>query len=137
MAVAAKVFTYAVEIDRAGRLSVAADAPIELRAGWSADHLLLAALARCTIESLRHHAGRAGLDVVAGAEARGLVTRRDEDGRYAFVEVECALDVDIDHGPSETERRELLARAERGCFVGNSLTVKPTYRWRVNGEDVD
>lgn len=136
MVATAKVFTFAVEIDRAGRLSVEAEAPLELRGAWSADHLLLAALARCTIESLRYHAGRAGLDVVAGAEARGLVTRRDADRRYAFVEIECALDAELDRGLAETELRDLLARAERGCFVGNSLTVKPSYRWRVNGEDV-
>jgi uncharacterized OsmC-like protein len=135
VAVTAKVFTYAVEIDRVGRVSAEGDAPIELGGPWSADHLLLAALARCTIESLRYHAERAGLDVVAGAEARGLVTRRDEDGRYAFVEIECALDAELDQGLSEQELRQLLAKAERGCFVGNSLTVKPNYRWRVNGEE--
>jgi hypothetical protein len=32
--------------------------------------------------------------------------------------------------------RELLARAERDCFVGASLTVKPRYSWTVNGEEL-
>jgi hypothetical protein len=26
---------------------------------------------------------------------------------------------------------ELLAKAERDCFIGASLTVKPTYAWTV------
>jgi len=29
---------------------------------------------------------------------------------------------------------ELLARAQRDCFVGASLTARPRYEWRVNGE---
>ena len=35
-------------------------------------------------------------------------------------------------GDEET-LRELLSKAERDCFIGASLAVKPTYRWRVNG----
>jgi uncharacterized OsmC-like protein len=136
VAVTAKVFTYAVGIDRAGRLSADGEEQIELGEQWSPDHLLLAALARCTIESLRHYAERAGLDVVAGAEARGIVTKRDEDGLYAFVEIECALDAELERDLPAAELRDLLAKAEQGCFVGNSLTVKPRYRWRVNGEAV-
>jgi len=31
--------------------------------------------------------------------------------------------------------RELVAKAERDCFVGASLTVKPEYRWLVNGQN--
>jgi hypothetical protein len=31
----------------------------------------------------------------------------------------------------------LLDSAEWGCFIGASLTVKPRYEWRVNGELVD
>jgi uncharacterized OsmC-like protein len=136
VAVTAKVFTYAVEVDRAGRLLVEEDTPVELGQSWSPDHLLLAALARCTIKSLRHHAEQAGLDVVAGADAHGLVTKRAEDGRYAFVEIECALEAELEGWLDEADLHELLGKAERDCFVGNSLTAKPHYRWRVNGEDV-
>ena len=31
--------------------------------------------------------------------------------------------------PGDEELAELLAKAERDCFIGASLTVKPTYRW--------
>ena len=32
---------------------------------------------------------------------------------------------------------ELLAKAERDCFVGASLVAKPSYRWIVNGRQRD
>jgi hypothetical protein len=32
--------------------------------------------------------------------------------------------------------RDLVARAEKGCFVGNSLVARPSYHWTVNGEEV-
>ena len=28
------------------------------------------------------------------------------------------------------------ARAEHGCFIGNSLTARPRLVWRVNGDHV-
>ena len=32
--------------------------------------------------------------------------------------------------------KQLVARAEHGCFVSNSLTAKPRHRWIVNGQEV-
>jgi hypothetical protein len=64
------------------------------------------------------------------------VTRRDDDGRYAFVEIECGLDVELDPAPEGDALEELLEQAEWGCFIGASLTVSPRYEWRVNGEVV-
>jgi uncharacterized OsmC-like protein len=132
--VRAKRFEYAIAIDRAGRLTAENEGPIDPDPVWTADHLLLAALARCTIHSLRFHAERAGVDMVASAEASGVVTRREEDGRYAFVEVDCTIDVELDTSEDE-EIDRLLALGERDCFVGASLTAKPRYRWRVNGAE--
>ena len=135
MAAGAKRFEYAVEVDRAGRLSTEGASALLLEEAWTPDHLLLAALARCTIESAAYHARRAGGDLVASAAASGLVTKREEDGRYAFVQIECTIDVELEPVPSGEELVALLAKAERDCFVGASLTVKPDYRWRVNGEE--
>jgi uncharacterized OsmC-like protein len=132
--VRAKRFEYAIAIDRAGRMHAEGEAPIDPDPVWTADHLLLAALARCTITSLRFHAERAGADMVASAEASGVVTKREDDGRYAFVEVDCAVDVELDTAEDE-EIARLLALAERDCFVGASLTAKPRYAWRVNGRE--
>jgi hypothetical protein len=66
-----------------------------------------------------------------------VISRRDEDGLYAFVEIELVLDVAMDPQPPLGDLGSLLARAERGCFIGNSLTVHPRSVWRVNGAHVE
>ncbi len=135
MARVARTFEYAITLDRAGTLLAEDEVALELPEAWSPEHLVLAALTRCVIVSLRHHAERAGVDARADASASGVVTARDEDDRYAFVDVVCRLDVELDPIPDEGPG-ELLARAESGCFIGSSLTAKPRYEWRVNGEPV-
>ena len=127
MATTAKRFEFdvSVETDRTARSSLGGGA-LPLEPEWWAEHLLLTALVRCTLASLDHHARRAELAVSASGSAHGLVTRRDEDGLYALV------DVDLAPAPDRTALRELLARVERGCFVGNSLTASPRYHWTVN-----
>jgi uncharacterized OsmC-like protein len=137
VATGAKRFEYTIGVDRAGQLSAEGGAPVLLDEGWSPDHVLLASVARCTIKSLRYHAERAGMDLVAEAETSGVVTKREEDGRYAFAEIDCRIDVELEPAPSGDEAlRELLGKAERDCFVGASLRVEPRYRWRVNGKDL-
>lgn len=104
---------------------------------WTAEHLLLSALARCSLSSLEYYARRANVEVSGTAEADGVVTRRDADGRYAFVEARVGLDVELRPPLAGEELGELLDSAEYGCFVGASLTARPTYEWRVNGETVE
>ncbi len=135
MAAAAKRFEYAIEISRAGHLTAEGAGELAPTEVWTPDHLLLAALAQCTLESLRYHVRRGGLDLAASASASGVVTRRESDERYAFVEIRCRLDVELDPEPQPEELDALLAKAERDCFVGASLTVKPEYRWLVNGQN--
>jgi organic hydroperoxide reductase OsmC/OhrA len=101
---------------------------------WSPEHLVLAGLARCTLKSLAFHAERAGVRVSGSAAVDGVVTKREEDGRYALTEVECGLDIQLDPVVEGDRLAELLDLAERDCFVGASLTVAPRYEWRVNGE---
>ena len=79
---------------------------------------------------------RAGLEMTGSGSAHGVVTRRDEDGMYAFVEVDAAFDVELDPAPGADAARELVERAERGCFVANSLRVPTRARWVVNGEEL-
>jgi hypothetical protein len=67
------------------------------------------------------------------AETDGVVTKRDDDGRYAFVEVRARLDVELDPLPDRESVAELIGLAERDCFIGASLTAPPHYVWRVNG----
>jgi uncharacterized OsmC-like protein len=114
----AKEFLYAIELDRAGRLKADGRAPLELDPAWTPEHLVLAGLVRCTLQSLRFHADRAGIDFLASAAAAARVTRREDDERYAFVEID--VDVDLEIEPLPDELRALLEKAERDCVVGAS-----------------
>jgi organic hydroperoxide reductase OsmC/OhrA len=130
----AKSFDYEVTIDetwdawsdRGGGVLAGAD-----EASWTPEHLLLAGLARCSLTSLRYHCVRAGVTLTARATAHGTVTRREEDGRFAFVLVTVEGDVAFEPKPDEDTIAELLMKAERDCFIGASLTVVPAYTWRV------
>jgi len=110
--------------------------PAHAEPDWTAEHLLLAALARCSLSSLEYYAKRANVRASGTADADGIVTRRDSDGRYAFVETRVALDVGLEPALDGEELAKLLDSAEYGCFIGASLTAKPAYEWRVNGEPV-
>lgn len=134
MAVRAKEFRFAVDLAAGGTLSTEDGAPLDPGNAWTPEHLLLAALARCSLESLRHHARRAQIQVSSAAgSARALVTRRESDGRYAVVEASLDLAIELEPKPGPDELGALLAKAERDCFVGASLQAKPSYRWTVNG----
>lgn len=131
-----KRFEYAASVDRAARISADGSSPIALGTEWSPEALLLAGLARCTLKSLAYHASREGRDVTGSAAASGVVTKRESDGRYAFVEVHCEVEAEIEPAPLGDEIAALIAKAERDCFVSSSLTVETDYRWQVNGEAV-
>ena len=131
-----KEFSYAVGMDRAARLTADGEAPLDPGPAWTPEHLVLAALVRCTLTSLRYHANRAAIDFVATASASGRVTKREEDGRYGFVEIAASFDVELEPPPPGDELVALIEKAERDCFVGASLTPHPSYRWRVNRADV-
>lgn len=129
-ALKAKTFAYDVAVDEQGRIATDGTA-LEVGEEWTADHLLLAAVVRCSIASLAFHARRADLDAVASGSATGSVTMPDGEDRYRFVEIEVTLDVRLDPLPDGEALADLLAKAERDCFVGSSLKTKPRYTWRV------
>jgi organic hydroperoxide reductase OsmC/OhrA len=126
----AKVFEYAAEVDRAGRMTVPGGAQIEPPEGWSADHLLLAALIRCSIDSLTYHARRAGHEVAAQGQAQGTITRATPEDRYAFVSIDVHIEAQL--SPRANDPAELTAKAERDCFIGASLKLKPVYDWQLS-----
>ena len=128
----AKRFEYSASIDREGSLCAEEREKLDPGETWTPEHLLLAALCRCTLSSLRFHAGRDGMTASGTGAATGVVTKREEDERYAFVEILCGLDVEVDPAPEDVA--DLVARAERDCFISASLTVATQYEWRVNGE---
>jgi uncharacterized OsmC-like protein len=129
-----KEFRYAIELDAGGGLHTESGAGLVTAPEWTPEHLVLAGLVRCSLDSLRHHAKRVEVEVTgARAGASALVTRRESDGRYAVVAANVELAVELAPEPGREALAELLAKAERDCFVGASLTAEPAYRWRVNG----
>jgi organic hydroperoxide reductase OsmC/OhrA len=132
----AKEFRYAIALDRAGRVTADGQAELDLDPAWTPEQLVLAGLTRCTVQSLRFHADRAGVDFVVSARASAMVTRSVPEERYAFVEIDVDLDLEVEPVPPADELQELLALAERDCFVGASLRPDPRYRWRVNGAEL-
>jgi organic hydroperoxide reductase OsmC/OhrA len=130
----ARRFEYAVEVGEDGAALAEGQHRLPLPPEWTPEHLVLAGLIRCSLTSLAYHARRAGRTATGSGTSAGMVTRRDEDGRFAFVEISCRFEVEIEPLPEETELAELLALAERDCFIGASLRAKPTYEWLVNAE---
>ena len=138
MSVRARSFTYGISLDRdwvATSDRGGSPLPSEEDA-WTPEHLLLAALIRCTLTSFRHHARRAGYEPASRGSVEGVVTRREADGRFAVVETRVDLAVSFDSAPPQDEVRALIEKGERDCFVGASLIAKPDYHWTVNGEDL-
>jgi uncharacterized OsmC-like protein len=136
MAGEAKEFRYAIGLDRAGHVTADGRSPLDLDAVWTPEHLLLAALARCTLQSLHFHSARVGVDFLASASASGMVTKRAEDGRYAFAEIDVEIELELEPALPGDELEALIQKAEHDCFVGASLDPPPHYRWRVNGQEV-
>jgi organic hydroperoxide reductase OsmC/OhrA len=130
VATRAKVLEYAVEVDGAGRMTIPGGGQFVPPEGWSADHLLLAALVRCSIDSLAYHARRVGHEVTASGEAQGTITKSGEDGRYRFVGIDVRISAQLT--PRTNEADDLVVKAERDCFIGASLTLKPEYQWHVS-----
>jgi organic hydroperoxide reductase OsmC/OhrA len=129
-AVKPKVLEYQVELDRGGRMTIPGGGQIVPPEGWSADHMLLAALVRCSMDSFAYHARRAGSTVEATGSAHGTITKNGDDGRYRFVHISVHIDAQL--SPRVDDTATLIAKAERDCFVGASLLVKPEYEWRVS-----
>jgi uncharacterized OsmC-like protein len=130
--VQAKEFRYGVDLDEGGSLRAEDGTPLAPDPAWSPEHLLLAALIRCSLKSLGYHARRARIEVAdAHGFARALFTKRESDERYAAVELDVELAVRLTPKPGDEELADLLAKAERDCFISASLTTKPTYRWTI------
>jgi organic hydroperoxide reductase OsmC/OhrA len=130
----AKVLDYSITVDRRYRVAADGGDAQQLPRDFAPEHLTLAGLARCTLASFAYHAERAGMKVSSSsAAASGRVTKRTGDGRYAFVELECNLDVELEPAPDAETQQAVLAKAERDCFVGASFIAPVRYGWRVNG----
>jgi organic hydroperoxide reductase OsmC/OhrA len=128
-------FDVTVDGDRVARSGLGGT-PLPGEAEWWAEHLVLAGLVRCALASMDYAARRAGMAATGSGRAHGTVTKREDDGVYAFVDVSATLDVDLAPAPDAPTLEKVVAKAEHGCFVGNSLTVQPRYSWIVNGKEL-
>jgi organic hydroperoxide reductase OsmC/OhrA len=136
MAPRPRVLHFDVTVDRAGDAqSALGGSPLPREVEWWAEHLLLAGLVRCTLASMDYAAHRAGYDSVGAGRAHGVIAKRT-DGLHAFVAIETTLEVDLAPPPEPDVVQELVAKAEHGCFVSNSLTARPRHRWIVNGREI-
>ena len=135
MPIRVKPKEYEVALDAAGRMTAEGEDALLTGAGWTPEHLLLASVARCGVNSLTWFANKDGIAVEAVAKATGVIARR-EDARNAFVDIHCDLEVKLTPVPEQGKLRPLLMRAERGCFIGNSLDPHPRYSWVVNGKEI-
>lgn len=124
----ARVFEYEVAYDGTA-VATAEGTTVEVPENWSPEHLVLAALLDCSLTSLRYHARKEDVAVTARGGASGTVTCREDDGRFAFVDIEARIHVRFE--PAPVDRAVLLEKAERDCFVGASLTAPPRYVWDV------
>ncbi len=133
----ARVLEFEVTVDRAGdAYSALGGQPLPRRAEWWAEHLVLAGLVRCTLASMDYAARRGGFNSLGVGRAHGTVTKREEDGLYAFVDIVTTLEVELAPAPDLEALAELVRKAEHGCFVSNSLTARPRHRWIVNGQEI-
>lgn len=132
-----RVLEFDVSVDPAGDArSALGGSPLRREVEWWAEHLVLAGLIRCTLASMDYAARRAGINSKGTGSAHGTVTKRAEDGLYAFVDIQTKLEVSLAPAPDGEALSQLLAKAEHGCFVSNSLTATPRHRWIVNGTEV-
>ena len=137
MEMEAKEFTYDVLLEDGGVMLADGTGAIDAPEAWKPDHFLVAALLRCTLQSLRYHADRAGLEASGRGEGRALVTKRAEDERYAVVEIVVSYDIALESDPGDEAgcgaagqgRARLLRRrlADRRARV-------PLERERENGQ---
>ena len=83
-----------------------------------------------SLDSFGYHARRAGHVVTASGSAQGTITKSGPDERYRFVSIAVRIDAQLD--PRAADAGALIEKAERDCFVGASLALKPEYEWHVS-----
>jgi hypothetical protein len=110
MEMEAKEFTYDVLLEDGGVMLADGTGAIDAPEAWKPDHFLVAALLRCTLQSLRYHADRAGLEASGRGEGRALVTKRAEDERYALVEIVVSYDIALESDPGDEGLRSCWPR---------------------------
>lgn len=100
--------------------------PPEFRGGiegvWSPEDLLVAATASCFAVTLTAVAEAYGLPL-RELDVHGVGhVRRRENGRFAFVEIELAVELETEAG-YENDARHAVERAEELCLIEGALDI--------------
>ncbi len=130
--VRAKEFHYDVTVEEGGRMVADGTSPLESADDWKPDHYLVAALLRCSLESLEYHAKRGGLESSGRASGHALVTKRESDDRYALVEISASLEVAVEPDPGR--RRRCGAACEGRTRLLRRRVAHRAARVHVDGE---
>ena len=113
-----------VRLDSAGLPVLSSAPPREFNGPgdrWSPETMLTAAVADCFVLTFRVIARASNLAWTSlECRARGTVDRVDGGMRFTHFNVHARLAVPA--GTDEQKARRLLAKAEHGCLVRNSLT---------------
>jgi len=89
---------------------------------WSPEDALVASVSSCLAVTIAALAERERLPLRdLSIHAEGVVGRR-HDGRFGFVRIEQAVELETDR-EQEAAARALVARAEEGCLVSASLDL--------------
>jgi nucleotide-binding universal stress UspA family protein len=125
----------AAAVDQSGELFADGEHGMSPNAAWTPEHLLLAAIARRAVKSLRHRAA------VEGHEVRGRATASADLGGHATAPsldaVWVGVDVDVDPPPEPDALDALLTAAERDTNWAIPLARRVRFAWRVNGTTVE
>jgi organic hydroperoxide reductase OsmC/OhrA len=87
---------------------------------WSPETLLVASVANCLILTFRAIARASKLEWVSlGCEVDAVLDRVDRVTQFTAFNVKAILEVP--EGVDEVKAAQLLAKAERGCLITNSM----------------
>jgi organic hydroperoxide reductase OsmC/OhrA len=144
MALEAQIFTYEAELEwqggrraavtSGGRPALAVMPPPDFPAGdeasWSPEHLFLASIQSCTMQSFLAHCAHNGLEVVSYRSSADGSISRNADRRYAFQTVSMVVYVRMAGGHAAAARG-LTDKAQRDCFISASTTAEVSTDWRI------
>lgn len=102
---------------------------------WSPEHLLLAAVAGCFLNTFQALADNEGFQI-RGLECPATGTVQLTDGRFAFTDIEITPVITLSQDSDEPKARQLADKAKHYCLISNSLKCPVTMRLSFRAIDV-
>lgn len=107
----------------------------ETETAWSPEHLLLAAVAGCFLNTFQALADNEGFKI-RGLECPAVGTVQLTDGRFAFTDIEITPVITLSRDSDEPKARQLADKAKHYCLISNSLKCPVTMRLSLRAIDV-